>query len=205
MARALDRQARDLWEASGRPLEAPDSLTQARWTVEHHREHLKEAARRVFRPEAVPQVLRRLEESPDLGRTAAQIEARPEAFGALRGSRVGPVQSEARREAAREVPTLARAARDYGAARDAYQGQALAAGEKAFTRASEKVRSTGQQLSRLPGSSQALQRVARAAQRVGVQALTRVVPLPPQLAIVRLALRSVRDLARAAERGGRGR
>jgi hypothetical protein len=204
MARTLDRQARGAWEAAGRPLEAPDSLTQARWTVEHHRERLEELLPRVYRAEAVPRVLRSLEQSPDPARTAEQLARNPGRFGPMHGTGAGPLQTEARREATRHAPGLARAARDFGAAREALRGQVLTAHGRALRDASRQVRTTGRSLRRLPGKSQALGRVAQAAQRVGMRALAHVVPLPPKLALVKFAVNAVRRLAEL-QRGGRGR
>ena len=205
IARHLDREMREHWEQAGRPLEAPDSATQARWRQEQASERIDRLLPRIYREEAVEGLSERFKRSQDPEELAQQLRERPEALGPVLGKGGwGRWQSQERKEALEAVPQLADAVQEHGEARLQSIALVSKAGREQLERAEQQLKAAHDALQRLPSMSKLLAPVARAAERVGREALGQVLPVPQEVAYIEKAARGLSSLA-AVGSGGRSR
>ena len=200
IARYLDREMREQWEQAGRPLEAPDSATQARWRQEKAGERIDRLLPRIYREEAVEGLSERFKRSQDPEELAQQLRERPEALGPVLGKSLGRWESQERKEALEVVPRLAVAVQEHSEARSQSISLALKAGREQLERAEQHFKAAHDALHQLPSMSKLLAPVARAAERVGREALGQVLPVPGEIAYLEKAAQGLGSLAAVAGR-----
>jgi hypothetical protein len=200
LAQLLDRELKAFWEKEGRPTEAPDSRTQARWRVEDAAREIDRLLPRVFRPEAAQQVTENVKHTRAPERTAELLAQNPHTFGRVRGRGRGPFTNQERRTALAAVPQLAAAVREHGEQRSVWIRLLFKDRNRDYREASDRFNSALRSLNRLPSRTQLLLDVAKAAERVGVATLGRVLPIPEEIRALKTAARGLAATARSTRR-----
>jgi hypothetical protein len=197
VAQLLDREMKAFWEKEGRPTEAPDSRTQVRWHVEDAARAIDRLLPRVFRPEAVQQVAENVKYTRSPQRTADLLAQNPHTFGRVRGRGRGPFTNQERRTALATVPQLAAAVQEHGEQRRLWIRLLFKDRNREYQSASDRFNRVLQGLNRLPSRTQLLLDVAKAAERVGVATVGRVLPIPEEIRALKTGARGLRAAVRS--------
>jgi len=196
IAQLLDREMKEFWEKKGRPNEAPDSRTQARWRMEDAAQEIDRLLPRVFRPEPVPQVAENVKHTRAPERTAELLAQNPHTFGRVRGRGRGPFTSQERKAALAAVPQLASAVQEHGEQRSVWIRLLFKGRNRQYREASDRFNRVLRGLNGLPSRTQLLLNVAKAAEQVGAKALGQVLPVPSEVRHLTSAARGLGSIAR---------
>jgi len=195
IAERVDRELGSSSEKEGEPLEGA-SRAQALQRMEEAGKEIDRLLPEVYRQKSVGQVRDTLKLTRDPKRTIELLTQNPQNFGRLRGRRAGPLQSQERKAAHSRVPRLAAAVEKHGRAR-AELARILLEGRKGQLRsATSRFDRARKALHRVPSKTQLLLKVARAAERVGIQVVGKALPVPREVGYLKSAARGLGSIAR---------